>query len=144
MITFNNLIKQTQSFTITETDSQGKSMRDIRTYVDGFQAGGGTAIFTALRKAYEQALQAYQQDPNRFYSIVLMSDGENNNGISRDQFLQFYDSLPAEAKHIKTFPILFGETNVHDMDVLAERTGGRVFDGRKSLSRVFKQIRGYQ
>lgn len=73
-----------------------------------------------------------------------MSDGKNNNGISINQFLQFYDSLPMEAQQIKTFPILFGEANVQDMNVLAERTGGRVFDGRKSLSHIFKQIRGYQ
>lgn len=144
MITFNNLVKKPMSFTITETDPEGKSMREIRNYVDSLRVGGGTAIFTALREAYLQAQQAYSEDPDRFYSIVLMSDGENNNGISRNQFIQFYDSLPAEAKQIKTFPILFGEANVRDMDALAEQTGGRVFDGRKSLSQIFKKIRGYQ
>ena len=119
-------------------------MRDIRSYVDDLKTGGGTAIFTALRIAYEQAQNDFAQDPDRFYSIVLMSDGETNAGISRDQFLRFYDLLPADAKQIKTFPILFGESNVHDMDILAEYTGGRVFDGRQSLGHVFKQIRGYQ
>jgi Ca-activated chloride channel family protein len=144
MITFNNNINKPQSFTITDTDPQGTSMREIRTYVDGLKVSGGTAIFSALRAAYVEAQKARSQDPDRFYSIVLMSDGENNNGISRNQFLQFYDSLPADAKQIKTFPILFGEANVRDMEVLAERTGGRVFDGRKSLSQIFKKIRGYQ
>ena len=144
LITFNNNVYAPNSFTITETDPQGTSMRNIRNYVDSLKTGGGTAIFTALRAAYQQAQQDLAQDPDRFYSVVLMSDGETNAGISRDQFLQFYDSLPANAKQIKTFPILFGESNVHDMQLLAEYTGGRVFDGRQSLSHVFKQIRGYQ
>ena len=144
MITFNNNVNDPNTFTITETDAQGSSMRDIRSYVDDLKTGGGTAIFTALRIAYEQAQNDFAQDPDRFYSIVLMSDGETNAGISRDQFLRFYDLLPADAKQIKTFPILFGESNVHDMDILAEYTGGRVFDGRQSLGHVFKQIRGYQ
>ncbi len=144
MMTFSNNIDKPKSFTINETDVQGTSMREIRSYVDSLRAGGGTAIFSALREAYRQAQQAHSSDPNRFYSIVLMSDGKNNNGISRDQFLHFYDSLTAEAKQIKTFPIVFGEADVHDMNVLAERTGGRVFDGRESLSHIFKKIRGYQ
>ncbi len=144
LMTFNNKVNPPESFTITETDPQGKSMQAIRAYVDSLRAGGGTAIFSALSEAYRQANQAYRQDPDRFYSIVLMSDGKNNNGISMDQFLRFYDSLPMEAQQIKTFPILFGEANVQDMNALAERTGGRVFDGRKSLSHFFKEIRGYQ
>ena len=31
-----------------------------------------------------------------------------------------------------------------EMNRLAELTGGRVFDGRKSLEAAFKEIRGYQ
>jgi len=48
-------------------------------------------------------------------------------------------------KRIKTFTVLFGEADREVMDKIAAITGGRSFDGRKkSLSEIFKTIRGYQ
>ena len=32
-------------------------------------------------------------DPNRLYSIVLMTDGENNAGVDPDQFAKDYAAL---------------------------------------------------
>jgi Ca-activated chloride channel homolog len=125
-------------------DDQG-SMEQIRSYVDTLQADGGTAIFSSLQEAYTLALQAQQQDPDRYYSIVLMSDGENNEGITERDFLSFYTSLPEDARRIKTFTILFGSAEEETMESIAEITGGRVFDAKsESLNLVFKKIRGYQ
>jgi len=91
------------------------------------------------------AQQAQVQDPARYYSIVLLTDGENTAGPSLAQFIQRYVSLPDAVRQIKTFTVVFGEADRGDMEQIAELTGGRTFDGRKqSLSEIFKTIRGYQ
>lgn len=145
-ITFSDRVRDTRDFNITEVDSESQSMVDIRNYVNSLEADGGTAIYTALMEAYRLAEEAQQTDPDRFYSIVLMSDGENTDGFSQSTFLDFYAKLsPDYGQRIKTFPILFGNADEAAMQVIAQTTGGRVFDSKSdSLSIVFKQIRGYQ
>jgi Ca-activated chloride channel homolog len=124
---------------------QSHGMSQIRNFVDGLRASGQTAIFAALLRAYELAQQAQTQDPSRYYSIVLLTDGENTAGPSLAQFIQRYAALPDTVRQIKTFTILFGEAERGAMEQIAEVTGGRTFDGQKqSLSEVFKTICGYQ
>lgn len=109
------------------------------------QVGGGTAIFTALQTAYQQARIAKKSDANRFYSIVLMTDGLNQDGIKYEDFNAFYVKESDTIAGIRTFPILFGDANPDEMQNLANLTGGKMFDSRKSsLAQAFKQIRGYQ
>ncbi len=115
--------------------------RELVERADALAPRGGTAIFSALDVA-EQLAQTEQQDnPDRFVSIVLLTDGENNGGLRFDDFKARYEGrAPA-----RVFPILFGEANVAQMQALAQLTGGREFDGRKArLAQVFREIRGYQ
>jgi len=146
LITFNDQINAVRDFEINDTEAQGADMRQIRHYVNALSAGGGTAIFDALQHAYELAEKARAAQSERYYSIVLMSDGENRSGLSERQFLRYYRrSLPSVAQRIKTFTVLFGDADVDSMTNVAGTTGGRVFDSQKqSLSQVFKHIRGYQ
>ncbi len=108
---------------------------------DALRADGGTAIYSALASAQDIAADERRADPDRFVSIVLLTDGKNNEGRS-------FDSFRSGSRHgspARVFPILFGEGDAEQMKQVAELTGGRVFDGRKaSLSAVFKEIRGYQ
>ena len=145
LVTFSSGVTDVQEFTLEEGAARGAQVEAIRAYVDRLYADGGTAIFSALQEAYALAEAAHQDDPDRYYSVVLMSDGENNEGVTEDAFLEFYRSRPEAARTIKTFPILFGEADESSLKTVAETTGGRLFDGRgESLSAVFKQIRGYQ
>ncbi len=145
MITFSSVVHATRDFTIDSTDTQGQSMEQIRSYVNGLEIQGGTAIFSALESAYQYAEELQRQDPNRYYSIVLMSDGENNEGISDNEFQSFYNRLTQTTKGIRTFTILFGDADESTMNNLASLTGGRMFNAKsESLSLIFKQIRGYQ
>lgn len=108
---------------------------------NGLGVGGGTAIYSALRAAREHAVDELRRDPDRYVSIVLLTDGENNEGISFGRF----ESDSRSGPPVRVFPILFGEGNHKEMERVAELTGGRVFDGRTaSLTQVFKEIRGYQ
>jgi Ca-activated chloride channel family protein len=142
IITFNNAIIETREFTI---DKNGTALQEIKGYVNAMQVSGGTAIFSALQTAYEQAKIAKKADPNRFYSIVLMTDGLNQDGISYSDFTNFYLKESDYIAGIRAFPILFGEANSDELQNLATLTGGKMFDSRKSsLAQAFKQIRGYQ
>jgi len=145
MIPFSSAVVDRRDFVIDATDSQSQDMTAVRDYVEALSSGGGTAIFSSLKDAYARVGEALQQDPDRYYSIVLMSDGENTEGDALDGFLNYYQSLPAQTKAVHTFTILFGDSSVNEMEAIAEVTGGRVFDANAaSLSSIFKQIRGYQ
>ena len=85
---FSSNVVDIQDFEIDAGDPNNAEMVAIRQYVDSLQANGGTAIFSSLDEAYRLAAQAQAADPNRYYSIVVMSDGENNEGLSERRFPQ--------------------------------------------------------
>ena len=145
ILPFNHELVTTRDFLIGDTDAQGSDMQQVRSFVSGLNADGGTAIYSTLAEAYQMAAQAQQAEPDRYYSIVLMSDGDNTDGIRLRGFRDFYERLPAEAQEIRTFTVLFGNANEEAMEEVSELTGGRTFDGRtESLNEIFKQIRAYQ
>jgi Ca-activated chloride channel family protein len=145
LVIFNERVQDIRDFQINDPQIQGADMQRIRQYVSALRAGGGTAIFSALQQAYDLAARVRLEDAERYYSIVLMSDGENRNGISQRAFQRYYRSLPEDIRRIKTFAVLFGDADADSLTALAETTGGRVFDGRtEMLSQVFKHIRSYQ
>ncbi|HEY4754220.1 MAG TPA: VWA domain-containing protein, partial [Candidatus Limnocylindrales bacterium] len=145
MITFSGEVLDTRTFTIDDTNPTGPDMTAIRNYVDGLTTYSNTAIYDGLEAAYRAVAQQQAADPNRLYSVVLMTDGENNAGLSADQFASEYQALPASARAVSTFPILFGEASVQAMQSIADLTGGKLFDAQNSsLETVFKQIRGYE
>jgi Ca-activated chloride channel family protein len=77
--------------------------------------------------------------------VVLMTDGENNRGLTQPEFEDWYRSQGNSVRGIPVFPILFGEGNPEELRRLADLTGGRLFDSRSNtLAAVFKEIRGYQ
>ena len=117
----------------------------IRAFVEHLQPRGGTAIYSSLIEAYKHAAAAQKADPSHYYSIVLMTDGQNTAGAGVQAFLDYYKSLPPDAKQIRTFTVLFGDASPEELNQIAGVTGGSVFDARDAnLSAVFKEIRGYQ
>lgn len=145
VIVFNDSVLAVNEFVIDDTDPNGASMLEVRSFVEDLNAQGGTAIYTALDRAYELVDVAIQEDPSRYYSIVLMSDGENTDGLNPSQFQNRYDNYSEDARSARTFTVLFGNADEAAMNNIATLTGGRMFDGTNdSLSFIFKQIRGYQ
>jgi Ca-activated chloride channel family protein len=126
-ISLSDRISWPNHFVIDDTDPSGLDMQQTRDYVTTLGAGG----YTALQEAYAQATAARAPDPDRYYTIVLMSDGENTAGISLTDFERYYRSLPAEAQNIRVFTVLFGDANEGAMAEIAELTGGRMLDGTK-------------
>lgn len=145
IVTFNHQINDIREFTIDDTDAAGSDMEAIRQYVDSLRADGGTAIYSTLADTYARAARAKEQDRDRYYSIVLMSDGENTDGMGLREFERYFENLHENDQNIRTFTITFGDADEDAMQEIADVTGGRMFDStEESLSSIFKTIRGYQ
>jgi len=145
IITFSSQVEDVRDFTIDDTAPDGPDMTAIRDYIDGLQTYDSTAIYDGLEQAYASVEKAQASDPNRLYSIVLMTDGANNAGVDPDQFAKDYGALAGPVHAVHTYTVLFGEGNKDAMSSIATLTGGSVFDATTtSLSTIFKQIRGYQ
>jgi Ca-activated chloride channel family protein len=145
IVTFAGQVEDVQGFTIDDTDPNGKDMTAIRDYIDGLRTFDSTAIYSGVEQAYTEVAKQQATDPNRLYSIVLMTDGENNSGVDPDQFSTDYQALPDAVRAVHVYPVLFGDASKDAMTAIATQTGGTVFDATTtSLLSIFKQIRGYQ
>mgnify|MGYP000895483107 FL=1 len=141
---FRQYVEPQVNFAIASGDATEGSLSKDRAFAQGLTPSGGTAIFSALAEAYTQIAHEQSKHPDRYYSVVLMTDGANTSGMSLDDYSHFFRQLPAEAQAIKTFPILFGDSDSAAMEQVAAMSGGKVFDGNKNLAAAFKTIRGYQ
>ena len=133
-------------FSFEDASSEAATYQAVRDYTRALEVHGGTAIYSALDIAYTLAGMELARDPDRVVTVVLLTDGENNEGLSYDQFrMRFQERQANHPLEVRTFPILFGEASSTQLEEIARMTGGRAFDGRHTnLGSVFKEIRGYQ
>jgi Ca-activated chloride channel family protein len=145
-IPFNTDPEPATTISIPDSDSaKNAAFGQIRSFANDLEAGGNTSIYSSLKKAYGIAVSDLAARPDTFVSVVLMTDGENNSGISASQFKTYYASLGATGKSIPAFVVLFGEGDKTALTDIASVTGGQVFDARNGdLTAAFQAIRGYQ
>ena len=147
IVTFASEPAPTVWFQMGSTPEQNARTREaITRFTENLSAYGGTAIYSATQKALiELAQERIRSREKRYYTVVLMTDGENNHGITKAEFFEWYRTRGTNIHSIPVFPILFGEGNARELRELADLTGGRLFDSRSNtLAAVFKEIRGYQ
>jgi Ca-activated chloride channel family protein len=148
IITFSDHPSLTVLFPMGSTPGENaKARADVVRFINPISAGGGTAIYSSVVRALEELSleRSRRAQEKRYYTVVLMTDGENNQGLSKGQFVKWYRSEGERVRGIPVFPILFGEGSAKDLGELAELTGGRLFDSRSTaLAAVFREIRGYQ
>jgi Ca-activated chloride channel family protein len=132
-------------FSFEDPRTQAYTYASVRNYATHLEADGGTAIYSSLLRAYELARIEHERDPDRFISVVLLTDGENTQGLSYEDFQRRLAESSRRGDVVRTFPILFGEASASELAEVAKLTGGRSFEGRQTnLAAVFKEIRGYQ
>ena len=115
--------------------STGNKLSTLQSFVRNTRPSGGTDIYLAALKAFE-ILDEYPDDYIK--SVVLMTDGMSN-GMTFREFKN-------ESKGGTIYPvysITFGSADTEQLDQLAEKTGGRVFDGVNDLTNAFREVRGY-
>ena len=146
LIPFSSEPGDPQRFNFENEGTKAQTEGALRTYVEGLRAGGSTAIYATLDLAYDLAYQELSHYPGRLVTVVLLTDGKSNHGLSYPEFHDRWAGKSAGgADPIRTFPILFGEASTAELDEIARLSGGRSFDGRNTnLREVFREIRGYQ
>lgn len=147
VLTFSSQPERTRLFDMgRDAAGNAAALQAIRAEIAPLRPGGGTAIFDSVRQALtELAAEKRAASEPRYYTVVLMSDGENTEGSDLRAFLGWYAAQDDALRSIRVFPILFGDADPDEMKSLAQATGGQVFDAKsKSLTLVFKDIRGYQ
>jgi Ca-activated chloride channel family protein len=138
---FGGQVLAEQDFTVA---GQG-DVDAMRAFLATDQFDGNTAIWSALDHAYRRASGLKHNNPRQPVAIVLMTDGQNNAGISLDEFLGRYSSLPPESRAVHTYAIRFGEADPGELARAAQSTGGRMVDATAtSLNDAFKETRGCQ
>ena len=147
IITFSSEPSPTALFPMGSTpEENSKTRAAIVQFIEPLAADGATAIYTSTQRALtELGEERSRAKEKRYYTVVLMTDGENNRGLTQADFVAWYRTHGESVRGIPVFPILFGEGNASELGDLAGLTGGKVFDSRSnSLAAVFKEIRGYQ
>ncbi|MGA4842307.1 substrate-binding domain-containing protein [Streptomyces sp. G45] len=120
-----------------------EDLRRLNSFVSKGDFAEDTAVWSALVRGYGIAADAARGEPGRPLSIVLMTDGENNTGMSYGEFARRHARLDGAARSVPTFPVHFGEADARELRRAADATGGRVVDANSSsLSQAFKEIRG--
>jgi Ca-activated chloride channel family protein len=144
LITFNTEPGPAVTVDVGGTDKSA-AFATINAFTNGLSADGNTSIYSSLKKAYKIAVKELAERPDTFASVVLMTDGENNSGISASEFESYYKSLGSAGQSIPAYVVLFGDGDTKSLTAIASLTGGQIFDARNGdLTAAFEAIRGYQ
>ena len=102
------------------------------------RANGGTDFYTCGARAIA-AMKQWLDDERHLPAIVIMTDGKSQGMMST-----FEAAWQSDGRRVPVFGVTFGDSaDRSQLDNLAKLTGGRVFDGTKSLTQAFRAVRGY-
>ncbi|MDS4029401.1 MAG: VWA domain-containing protein [Candidatus Contendobacter sp.] len=146
MLPFSTTVLPMQRFDVpSDASAKAETFAQIRRYADGLRMEGRTRLYDAALAALKLLADEKTESPGYLYSVVLFTDGQSNEGLDLAGFNQAYRQLPAAARDIPVFAILYGEGNVKELEEVARLTHGKTFDARKvRLPTVFREIRAYQ
>jgi Ca-activated chloride channel family protein len=161
LLPFSDTPEPPRTFTLP-SDNLDPVFRQIKQAVKDLRAQGATALYDALISAYGEAKKQATADESRFTTIVLLTDGEATTGATLCDFRYFHNGLTdQQVQRVRVHVVFLRSqtpaaqretpgcktkgTHEKDMRQLADFTGGlfRTNDN-KSLTELFKEIRGYQ
>lgn len=124
-----------------------QELDSLRTFVRGLPLSQGTAVYDGLDTAYRRARAETVANEGYVTSIVLMTDGESNAGLTLADFRAKFQQDGYDQLRVPTFVVMFGEDQAAwaAVEETAVLTGGELFDATAtSLRDAFQEIRGYQ
>ena len=109
----------------------------------------GTPLYDVTEQAYESMVATY--DPERINAIVLLTDGENDDGIPDDddqQFADLIESLQAgsegsSSQPVRLFTISYGETaDVITLRAISQATSAATYNASNpaTINQVFTAV----
>lgn len=117
-------------------DASASSLQSLYDEIARYGTSGGTDIYNAAARALEEASQYPLQEYTP--AIILMTDGKSS--YHEEVFNQAWEKYGMD---IPVFSITFGNADEEQLEALAEKTGGRVFDGTENLTEAFRNVKGY-
>lgn len=118
------------------TGNDARTLATLRDRILAQQPGGGTDIYAGSAEAM-RLLRQRPEFASSFPAIILMTDGRSQGSV------QTLAAELAPERDIPIFSITFGDADPSQLKVLAEMTGGRVFNGQKDLRSAFRSAKGY-
>ena len=109
----------------------------------------GTPLYDVTEKAYESMVATY--DPEKINAIVLLTDGENDDGIPDDDDQQFADLIEAlqagsegsSSQPVRLFTISYGETaDVITLRAISQATQAATYNASNpaTINQVFTAV----
>lgn len=116
-------------------------LRTLVTDADKY-LGGDTALYDSVWAAHQKMVKEY--DPDYVNSIVVFTDGENDNprgGLSLRQLLRKLDDSYDPKRPVRIITIGMGEANPTALQEIADETGGTSYIAETpgDIERVFVQ-----
>jgi Ca-activated chloride channel family protein len=133
VLPFNDHIIWTERATGDEEEQASLLSRTLELH-----AGGGTDFYTCGARALA-AMKPLLDRGRHLPAIVIMTDGKSQGSLQT-----FQSPWESDGQRVPVFGVTFGQdADRSQLDRLATLTGGRVFDGTKSLTEAFRAVRGY-
>ncbi len=116
--------------------ANGSKTDELLTKIKEYDFDGATSLYPAATQAIE-LLKNESSDYN--ISVILMTDGEGNVGT----FESLEEKYKEYNKEIPIYSITFGYADIEQLELMANLSNGKVFDGKYDLVKAFKTVRGY-
>ncbi len=120
----------------------GQKRDELQRHVAGIFEGGGTALYDATLRAYNEL--KINGDPTHIRAIVVMTDGQDTNSTSTlDEVVQQIGISGEDSGNaIKVFTIAFGSDADKDtLSKIADATGGKEYNADpKSIQSIYADI----
>ena len=114
----------------------GNNTKDVIKIIDNLETQGTTNIYDPSI----EALKILEKDTDDYTkTVILMTDGASNAG-SFKELKKYYEKTN---KTIPIYSITFGSSREDQLEEIADLTNGKIFDGKKGLTRAFKEVRSY-
>ena len=113
-----------------------EALKNLSGQIATSNINGGTAMFDCVKGALDYI--ASHLDSAHSFSVIAMTDGESNQGLTAADFDAYYRN---KKLNIPVYGIAFGTANFSQMNVF-QNTGGAVYDGREDIALAFRQAKG--
>ncbi|HEX7133888.1 MAG TPA: VWA domain-containing protein, partial [Iamia sp.] len=140
----------TESFVdLAEPEPVAANREGLRNQIEAQLPREGTPLYEVTQATFDEAVEAY--DPLRINAVIVLSDGENDDGDRDDDEQQLNDLISSLrestsgelAKPIRIFPIAYGDgADTTVLRRIAEASNSTFYDARDpaTIDRVFAAV----
>ncbi|MEA2583963.1 MAG: Ca-activated chloride channel [Thermomicrobiales bacterium] len=114
-------------------------LQKLASQIDEADAKGGTDIYSPVIRGLE--MMKSQGTDGYFPAVVLMTDGESNEGKNFDDLKRHV--AESGLGTVPIFAITFGDASTDQLEEITRFASGAVFDGRTDLVGAFRQTKSY-